>query len=184
MRIDCNIDGKNYSLSVNSQKPLLQILIEDMENESMKSVCSGATCGNCIVLLDSQAVLSCLVPAFRLKGSTIQTFDSFRKTRLFRDIDRAYREVGSVPCQQCFASKTLIIESILQSMEKQIHSNNPIESSRLRRQSELETIKKERDQFIITELSINSCTCTESSEMIKVVNTCFEYRRRRNVRRS
>lgn len=42
MNIDCNIDGKNYSFSTNSDKPLLQILIEDLEVESMMSLCKGA----------------------------------------------------------------------------------------------------------------------------------------------
>ncbi|MBO4388866.1 MAG: ferredoxin [Spirochaetales bacterium] len=181
MKISCNIDGTNYSLSVNSDKPLLQILIDDIGIDAMKSICRGAYCGNCIVLLDGQAVLSCLVPAFKIQGATIQTFDSFQKTRFFRDIDRAYIEVGCIPCPQCFASKTMIIESILQTLEKK---NAGTENGHLRRVSEIESARREQERFVIQELTLNSCTCTESSELAKVVEVCLNYRRRRNVRRS
>jgi aerobic-type carbon monoxide dehydrogenase small subunit (CoxS/CutS family) len=170
---------------VNSDKPLIQILIDDIEVESMMSICKGAFCGNCIVMIDGQAALSCLIPAFKMNGATIQTFESFRKTRAFRDIDRAYNEVGCTPCRQCYASKTMIIESIIQTIEKQQSLlSNPVERNRLRRSSEIEEIQAEQDQFAIRELSLNSCTCTEDSELVKVVKACLEYRRRRNVRRS
>src|SRR5574344_814849 len=113
MNIDCNIDGKNYSFSTNSDKPLLQILIEDLEVESMMSLCKGAYCGNCVVLLDGEAVLSCLVPAFELRSKTILTFEGFSKTKNYRDIERAYNSTGHKPCQYCYNSKTLLIESIV-----------------------------------------------------------------------
>ncbi len=184
MKINCSIDGKKYSLSVNSDKPLLQILLDEVETESMMSKCTGAYCGNCIVMVNSQAALSCLVPAFRIQNADIQTFDSFKKTRMYRDIDRGYREVGCIPCQQCYASKTLIIESILQTLEKKLYSMNPIDQNKLRRESEIEKSKAEQNRFIIQELSLNSCACTESNELVKVIETCLEYRRRRNVRRS
>ncbi|MDY4888569.1 MAG: ferredoxin [Sphaerochaetaceae bacterium] len=185
MNIDCNIDGKNYSFSTNSDKPLLQILIEDLEVESMMSLCKGAYCGNCVVLMDGQAVLSCLVPAFKLQGAVIQTFESFKKTRAYRDIDRAYKEIGCTPCRQCYASKTLIIESVIQTLERsQSTLSNPMEFNRVRRESDMEGIRTEEEKLIIRELGLNSCTCTQSSELVKIVTTCIDYRRKRNVRRS
>ena len=104
MTLDCTIDGKTLSLSVNSSKPLLQILSEDVDNNTLTSNCHGDGCGNCLVLVNGYAVLSCMVPAFRLKDADIQTFESFSKTRQYRDIERAYQATGNRPCPNCYAS--------------------------------------------------------------------------------
>ena len=71
MKIDCTIDGKALSLSINSNKPLSLILEEDIQNTSISSHCSGRMCGLCVVLMDGKAVLSCLVPAFEIEHSPV-----------------------------------------------------------------------------------------------------------------
>ena len=40
MKIDCTIDGKALSLSINSNKPLSLILEEDIQNSSLNSHCN------------------------------------------------------------------------------------------------------------------------------------------------
>lgn len=182
MRLSCKIDGKKRSFSVNSDKPLLQILIDDLEIGSMLSICQGAYCGNCVVLVDGKAVLSCLVPAFRLQDADIETFESFRKTRAFRDINRSYKAVGCVPCDRCFASKTLIIESVIQTLEKQAAPRT--EGVALRRSAEIEEMRRSREEMIARELALNSCSCVRPGELVRVVEECLAFRRKRNVRRA
>ena len=113
MRLNCNINGSQYSLVVNSDKPLSEILKEQIITFADNSQCQGASCGNCIVLINGNAALSCLLPAFKINGASILTFEGFQKTRFCHDIERAYAEIGNQPCPQCYASKTIIIESIL-----------------------------------------------------------------------
>ena len=119
MRLTCNINGSQYSLVVNSDKPLNQILKEHIISFAENSQCMGASCGNCIVLINGNAALSCLVPAFKLNGASILTFEGFQKTRFCHDIERAYADVGNQPCPQCYPSKTIIIESILNKVDKE-----------------------------------------------------------------
>ena len=68
MKIKCSIDNKSQLLDVNSHKPLNLILIEESGGTIKLSSCNSHLCGNCIVLLNDEAVLSCLIPAFQLKG--------------------------------------------------------------------------------------------------------------------
>ena len=122
MRLTCNINGTQYSLVVNSDKPLSQILRENIITFAENSQCLGASCGNCIVLINGSAALSCLVPAFKLNGASILTFEGFQKTRFCHDIERAFADVGNQPCPQCYPSKTVIIESILNKLDKENQS--------------------------------------------------------------
>lgn len=68
MKIDCIVDGKTLTLSLNSNKPLSLILQENLDIQSVTSHCRGKMCGLCAVLIDGKAELSCMVPAFELRG--------------------------------------------------------------------------------------------------------------------
>ncbi len=118
MKIECTIDKITQTLNVNSNKPLNLILNEDITPGKNLSHCDGDLCGNCIVMIDDKAVLSCLIPAFLIKGKQITTFDGYRKTRFWHDIERAYDDTHLHPCSHCFSSKTLILESLLQQIVK------------------------------------------------------------------
>lgn len=164
MKIECIIDGKALSLSLSSDKPLSLILAENLNNSSINASCHGGNCGNCIVLMNGRAALSCLVPAFRIRGSSIITFESFSKSRDFRDIEKAYQSTGFRPCPNCIASRTMLIENILRRYE-----NNDLDP-------EVEEILQEN--------SIIKCHCLDQNSLIGIVRESLSYRRKRNVRRA
>jgi len=175
MKIDCTIDGKALSLSVNSNKPLSLILMEDLENQSLASYCRGNACGNCLVLLNDEAVLSCLVPAFRIRGAKIRTFESYQRSRQYRDIERAYKATGVRPCPACYNARTIIIESILQDLSDGKQQDGTPNAR---------DVKLDNEK-IIRELSLNTCQCMDMAELIQIVEIALGYRnRRRRVRRS
>jgi isoquinoline 1-oxidoreductase subunit alpha len=193
MRLNCNINGTSVSLVVNSDKPLNSILTDLIPTFPDNSQCLGASCGNCIVLLNGMATLSCLVPAFRLNGASITTFDGFRKTRSFHDIERAYNDIGNQPCPQCYASKTLLIEALLLRMDKETQNKTysnftmPIGGAA----SANEQAARSRagvgtfdPQVIAQEFSRCKCQCIELSELEKIINLAYKYRSRRRARRS
>ena len=159
MKIDCTIDGKTLTLSLNSDKPLSLILRENMGDEGYVNHCSGRMCGLCAVLVDGKAVLSCMVPAFEIRGKTVTTFESFRRSKEMKDIEKAYEAVGAYPCTDCYASRSLIFHSLI---DEGITDKNQI----------------------LNELSIVRCHCMDAASEIKIVQKGIEIRRKRNVRRT
>lgn len=181
MTLDCTIDGKSLSLSVNSNKPLLQILSEDVGNQTINSNCHGEGCGNCIVMVNGQAVLACLVPAFRLKDARIITFEGFSKTRQYHDIERAYEESGNRPCPNCYAARTLLIESILQNMTGAHHYGQLVSVGEM---SGVIGAQDINEALVRQELAFNKCDCMDTGELLGIVRIALGYRRRPNVRRA
>ncbi len=159
MKIECTVDGKALTLSLNSNKPLSLILQENLDTESITSHCMGKMCGLCTVLIDGKAELACMVPAFEIRNRTIVTFDQFQRTRDMRDLARAYELVGVEPCQDCYASRSLVYQSIILSGE-----TRPDEIRRV--------------------LSAIRCSCLESNDEVAIIMKAVEIRRKRNVRRS
>ncbi|MBP5552405.1 MAG: ferredoxin [Spirochaetales bacterium] len=195
MRLNCNINGSQYSLVVNSDKPLSEILKEQIITFAENSQCLGASCGNCIVLINGSAALSCLLPAFKLNGASILTFEGFQKTRFCHDIERAYADIGNQPCPQCYASKTIIIESILNKVDKEnqnrISSFGQGDMSAQAAASANEQAARSRSgmgsistEMIAREMAMSSCQCIEISDLEKIINLAYRYRSRRRARRS
>ena len=200
MRLNCNINGSQYSLVVNSDKPLSEILKEQIITFADNSQCQGASCGNCIVLINGNAALSCLLPAFKINGASILTFEGFQKTRFCHDIERAYAEIGNQPCPQCYPSKTIIIESILNKVDKENQnrmSNFAMGNSQGEmQQSQAATSANEQaarsrsgmgnisTEMIAREMAMSSCQCIEISDLEKIINLAYRFRSRRRARRS
>lgn len=164
MKVECTVDGKMLSLSVSSDKPLSLILIENLNNPSLESRCSGHQCGNCIVLMDGKAVLSCLVPAFAVRGATITTFEAFSRSRDYRDIEKAFTAAGTIPCPKCMASRVMLIENILRRYE-----NNEMAID---------------EGEILQENAVIKCTCMDENTLLTIVREALAFRRKRNVRRA
>ena len=165
MRIELTVDGKYLALSLSSDKPLDLLLHEDLEIECMHNHCRGGMCGNCIVLLDGRPVLSCLVPSFSVRGRTVVSFDSFSKTRDYRDIEKAYASVSAFPCDECYASRTLLIEGIV-------------------RRYELAGSQIDEDE-ILQEAYLVDCSCLDAASFLAIVKESIANRRKRkNVRRA
>ncbi len=160
MKITCSLNGSQTIFNTYGDKPVSQLLYESAGISSIIPGCGKGICGNCVILLNSRPVLSCLVPAFRIRDQEVMTFEGYEKTRFYSDVLRSYEEVGTRPCIYCYHTKSLLIESI-------IAENSSPEPER-----------------IIAVLSISRCSCTDEKDLIRIVETAAKYRRRRRVRRS
>lgn len=154
MKIDCTIDEKLLSLSLNSNKPLSLILEEDFSLSSLPSRCEGGKCGLCVVLLNNKPVLSCMVPAFKIKNKEISTFDFFRKKEDFLDIKKAYENTGFIPCEECYSARTMVIESLLRNNEAN------------------------REEMVRT-MNMVRCPCMQNNELFRIIQLASSYRRTR-----
>ncbi len=176
MKINCTIDGSPYSIIANADKPLNIILQEKSDTYLINNSCLSAECGNCLIFFNGICLPSCLIPAFKLNGAIIQTFEGYRKTRFYHDIERAYAELGYKPCKQCYASKTLLIESLINKLDKvrltyspsNINDNNEDEEKNL------------SSEFIHNEIKINKCKCLSASQIDNIIQLAYLYRRRRS----
>lgn len=168
MKVELVVDGKTLSLNVSSDKPLSELLREDVEIKSLSTSCTGRLCGKCIVLLNDKAALSCLVPAFNVKNATIVTFDSFSKTKECKDIENAYQSLGIEPCQDCYASRTLLIENILRRYEDTDFVDDIFSD---------EDILKE----IMEENELIKCYCMDSTSILAIIKESLNNRRKRNA---
>ncbi len=97
-RVAAQVNGESLSLAAHCT--LLDGLRAAGRHE-VKKGCAEGECGSCTVFLDGMAVLSCLVPAERARGSQVVTAAGLSDNPRWRDLQQAFVDCGSVQCGYC-----------------------------------------------------------------------------------
>jgi len=152
-----------YDLNVNGQKrqvrdawvgeSLLYVLRERLGLPGSKGACEQGECGSCTVIMDGQAVCSCLVMAATAIDSKITTVEGLTQDDSLTAVQDAFITEGGVQCGFCTPGLIVAIEHLL--------DNNPDPS-----------------QLEIKEaISGNICRCTGYGRIFEAVNTAVTTRR-------
>jgi carbon-monoxide dehydrogenase small subunit len=76
MRVDCQLNGQPVSLDIEPTERLLDMLRYRLGLTGTKEGCGEGECGSCTVWLDGLPAFSCLVPAYQVRGVSVQTVES------------------------------------------------------------------------------------------------------------
>ena len=83
MKLSFYVNDRPVQLETSPDRRLLDILREDLSLTGTKEGCGEGECGACTVLLDGEAVHSCLTLAIQLEGRHVVTIEGllWRKSR-------------------------------------------------------------------------------------------------------
>ena len=101
MRIVTIVDGRDCTWDGPADARLLDVLRDGLGVVAPREGCRIGRCGACAVLLDGEAVPSCLVLAARVDGAEVQTADGLGTDG--ETILRVLAESGAVQCGYCTA---------------------------------------------------------------------------------
>lgn len=101
MRISFNVNGQPVSVDVEPNELLADVLRERLDVTGVKKPCGTGDCGACTVLLDGEAVLSCLTLAAESDGCNIITVEGLSKGDELHPLQRAFVEDGAIQCGYC-----------------------------------------------------------------------------------
>ena len=113
MRLDFFVNGEAVSLDVDPQRRLLDILREDLGLTGTKEGCSEGECGACTVLVDGEAVHSCLTLAAQLGGRHVETIEGLEKSGELDILQRAFVEEIAVQCGFCTPGMIMSAKALL-----------------------------------------------------------------------
>ena len=99
MKIAFTVNGQKRRVDVPPLQRLLDTLREELGLTGSKEGCGEGECGACTVLVDGQAVNSCLIPTCQVDGARVVTIES--KSKRIERLQRAFLEHGGAQCGIC-----------------------------------------------------------------------------------
>jgi len=111
------VNGTKHDVSVPDDMPLLWVLRDVLGLTGTKYGCGIAQCGACTVLVDGQAVRSCVRPAGALAGKAVTTIEGLSPNG-DHPLQRAWVEVDVVQCGYCQSGQIMAAAALLKARPK------------------------------------------------------------------
>lgn len=144
MQVNLNINGQDRKIEIAPGELLLDTL-RNIGLYGAKRACSTGDCGACTVIVNGEAVNSCLVFTASVENSKITTIEGIGTVSNPHPLQKTFVEEGAVQCGYCIPGMILSAKVLLDK------NNNPSE----------EDVK--------TALSGHLCRCTGYVKQIKAV---------------
>ncbi len=100
MHIKLTVNGKLQDVDP-SPRTLLVDVLRDLGFLSVHQGCDEGRCGACTVILDGNAVKSCLLLGVQADGSSILTAEGLATDEGFHPLQKAFSECLAVQCGYC-----------------------------------------------------------------------------------
>lgn len=118
-KIELTVNGEQRTLAVEPNRTLLEVLRDDLALTGTKRGCDVGACGACTVIIDGQAVLSCMTQAVRCRDKEITTIESLARKGRLHPLQESAIEHGAVQCGFCTPGWLLSAKVLLD------HNPNP-----------------------------------------------------------
>ena len=113
-----NVNGKKLSVDVDSSESLLIVLRDNLNLTGTKYGCGEAQCGACTVLLDGQAVRSCVTPVSRATDKKITTIEGLEKDGKLHPLQEAFIKADAMQCAYCTSGMIMSASALLSEIPK------------------------------------------------------------------
>jgi aerobic carbon-monoxide dehydrogenase small subunit len=108
------VNGGAASADTDPERPLLEVLREDLGLTGTKYGCGEGQCGACTVLLDGKPALACLTPVRSVEGRKVVTIEGLAATEKLHPVQQAFLDEGAMQCGFCTAGMIVRTVALLE----------------------------------------------------------------------
>jgi nicotinate dehydrogenase subunit A len=109
-----SVNGQDHEVGSEPETPLLYVLRDDLGLHAAKYGCGLGQCGACTVMVDGEAVLSCVVPAGLVAGKRVTTLEGLGTVADPAPIQRAFMDEQAAQCGYCIPGMMMRAQALLQ----------------------------------------------------------------------
>jgi aerobic carbon-monoxide dehydrogenase small subunit len=112
-QIELRVNGESVVREVTDNRLLLDFLRNDLGLTGSKEGCSVGVCGACTVLLDGQAISSCLALAVFANGHDVTTIEGLASNGNLHPLQQAFIDYGGFQCGICTSGQIMAAKALL-----------------------------------------------------------------------
>lgn len=107
------VNGRDTSLQIASDTPLLYVLRNDLNLNGPKFGCGLGECGACSVLVDGMLARSCITSVGRVQGCTITTLEGLGEPDALDYVQAAFVAEQAAQCGYCLNGMIMTTHALL-----------------------------------------------------------------------
>jgi nicotinate dehydrogenase subunit A len=107
------IDGRSHTVDVDPGTPLLYVLSDDLALSGPKFGCGLGQCGACTVIMNGQAVRSCITPVSAVGQNEITTLAGIGTIEKPHPLQKAFIDQQAAQCGFCLNAVIMTVRAFL-----------------------------------------------------------------------
>jgi aerobic-type carbon monoxide dehydrogenase small subunit (CoxS/CutS family) len=112
--IQFTLNGQPQTVTTDPDRPLLEVLREDLNFTGTKYGCGEAQCGACTVLVDGAAVRSCVRSVESVAGKKLTTIEGLSAEGKLHPVQEAFLAENAYQCGYCIPGMIMGLVGALQ----------------------------------------------------------------------
>jgi nicotinate dehydrogenase subunit A len=112
-KISLRVNGKSQAIEAEPDMPLLYALRNDLRLNGPKFGCGLAQCGACTVILDGNAIRSCVTPISAVQNKSVTTLEGLGSTKKMHKIQQAFVDEQAAQCGYCINGMIMSSKALL-----------------------------------------------------------------------
>lgn len=113
-----DLNGKKVQVEVDEDEPLLYVLRDEFGLNGPKFGCGLHQCGSCMVLVDGEAVPTCIQTCKSFEGKKIETLEGLGNGKVLHPLQEAFFEEQAAQCGYCLNGMMIAGLALLRSNPK------------------------------------------------------------------
>lgn len=118
-QVRLTVNGTHYEAHVEPRMTLVDLLRGELGLTGTHVGCEHGVCGACTILLEGQAVRSCIMLAVQADGASLMTVEGLSSDGQLHPIQEAFMEKHGLQCGFCTPGFLMSVYELLE------HSSNP-----------------------------------------------------------
>jgi aerobic-type carbon monoxide dehydrogenase small subunit (CoxS/CutS family) len=111
--ISLTVNGHSRTVTTDPERPLLDVLREDLALYGTKYGCGEGECGACTVLVDGEPVRSCITAVGEVVSAKIETIEGLADEDQLHPVQQAFLDDQAMQCGYCVPGQILTAVALL-----------------------------------------------------------------------
>jgi len=107
------VNGKPVVIEAEPSRTLLSVLRDDLKLKGAKEACGQGDCGACVILMDWEAVNSCLILAPQAEGADLLTVEGLEQAGKLHPLQQQFIDKWAFQCGYCTAGMLMSAYALL-----------------------------------------------------------------------